>query len=53
MCVVEVEWIIDSIEFSCDDMFIVCDIIEDDFMGDDILFDNLSDDCGYFMCLLL
>lgn len=50
MCAVEVERITDSIESSCDDMFTACDTIEDDLMGDDILFDNLSDDCGYFMC---
>lgn len=34
------------------EMFGFCDIIEEDIMSEDIFFDNLNEDCGYFMCLL-
>lgn len=59
MCPVQVKRITDGDEKTCvsrgkdEDMKMLgdaYDTIEVDLMSDDTLFDNLSDDCGFFMC---
>lgn len=59
MCSVQVERIIaGDVEEQCVsrgededmEMFGSCDTIEEDIMSEDILFDNLNEDCGYLMC---